>query len=478
MIALDFEVYKRSDDLPEITNPKIYVSSKQEKFHSEGLYSEQIFGPVKKFRCQCGKLFGKMNAGAICEACLVECGDTDSRTSNFAKIAFPEGICVVNPNFKNILQQMFGQNAIKSLLAKKDYQTNKELPYFFSLEKHKLLKESKIKVSEKRIEFPVYDIMTLKELFDKVRAMPEYLPMMESFVMHPDFLDFIFLDYVLVIPPSSRQIIKISPTKILPHPITKSYSQILKNKAKNISISDQLFKANPDFFGYTVYKYQQTVDEIYETILEFNFQKKESYIREALTGKTIEFSQRAVVIPNPTLKPYQIGMHMDAVKKLFLPELLHYLYTKYQDNPINDENFAIIDFVQYVYKAFDRDFSISIKDEDFREFLIKHINDFKVLVERQPTLWRYNISGYSLANVFDDNDILRFGAENIEEEVDEDFDLYEQLQSPVNEDIDLDATNDIDLFNELAKEKEVDENLIEDFSDMNSLFEPGEDNDN
>lgn len=459
MIALNFKIYEAAEDLPEITNPKIYVSSKQEKFHPEGLYSEQIFGPVKKYRCQCGKLFGKMNTGLICEACDVLCGDNDGRTSNFAKIPFPEGIWVVNPNFKSILQQMFGQNAVKSILAKKDYQVNKEAPYFFSLEKHKLLKESKIKVGEKRIEYPVYDIITLKELFDKVRTMPEYLPMMESLVMKPNFLNFIFLDYVLVIPPSSRQIIKISPTKILPHPITKSYSQILKNKAKNISISDQLFKANPDFFGYTVYKYQQTTDEIYETILEFNFQKKESYIREALTGKTIEFSQRAVVIPNPALRPYQIGMHNEAVKKIFLPELLHYLYTKYQDNPINDENFAIVDFVQYAYKAFDKDFQISIKEEDFREFLIKNIEEFKILVERQPTLWRYNISGYSLANIFDDNDILRFGAETVEDELDEDFKLFTEFVNvdeksynelePIKTDDDIEIMSDDDIFDEI-----------------------------
>lgn len=427
MIDLNFDIYKKEDTLPEISNPKIYISSKQEKFHAEGLYSEQIFGPVKKYKCQCGKLFGKMNSGSICEACGVACSDIDGRTSNFAKIQLPDGIFIVNPNFKNILQQIFGQNSIKSLLAKKDYQINKELPYYFSLEKNKLLKESKIRANEKRIDFPVYDIMTLKELFDTVKEMPEYKEHLTSFVIKPEFLNFIFINFVLVIPPSSRQIIKISPTKILPHPITKSYSQILKNKAKNISVSDQLFKANPDFFGYTVYKYQQTVDEIYDTILEFNFQKKESYIREALTGKTIEFSQRAVVIPNPALRPYQVGMHSDAVKKIFLPELLHYLYNKYQDDAINDQQFTIIDFIQYVYRSFDKDFQIDIKEGDFREFLHKHINDFKILVERQPTLWRYNISGYSLANIYGDNDILRIGDDLIEELIDPDCDLFDEL---------------------------------------------------
>jgi len=406
MINLDFEIYKKVDDLAEITDQKIHVSNKQEKFHSEGLYSEQIFGPVQKLKCQCGKVFGKLNSGKICDNCGVLCGDTEGRSSIFAKIVFPEGIFIVNPIFKTIVQQIFGQNAVKSLLSKRDYQANKELPYFYSLEKHKLLKESKMKATEKRIEVGVSDIVDLKELFFKVYAMPEYKEHIESFVINPTFLKYVFIDYVLVIPPNSRQIIKISPTKILPHPITKCYSQIMKNRLKNSGVSDQLFKANPEYFGYTVYKYQSLVDEIYETILEFNFQKKESYIREALTGKTVEFSQRAVIIPNPALRPYQIGMHVDAVKKIFLPELLYYLYTKYENEAINDDNFTIIDFVQYIYKSFTNDFQINIRPEDFMEFLKDHMKDFKVICERQPVLWKYNTSGYKLANVYDDNEVI------------------------------------------------------------------------
>jgi len=407
MINLDFEIYKMVDKLDEITSQKIHISNKQEKFHPEGLYSEQIFGPVQKLKCQCGKVFGKLNTGKVCDSCGVLCGDTEGRSNTFAKIVFPDGIYIVNPIFKTILQQIFGQNAIKSLLSKRDYQTNKECPYFFSLEKHKLLKESKMKATEKRIEKPISDIIGLKELYEIIRNMDEYKAHLETFVVNPKFLDFIFINYVLVIPPNSRQIIKISPTKILPHPITKCYSQIMKNRLKSSGVSDQLFKANPEYFGYTVYKYQSLVDEIYETILEFNFQKKESYIREALTGKTVEFSQRAVIVPNPALKPYQIGLHSDAVKKIFLPELLFYLYTKYENEAINDENFTIIDFVQYIYKSFTNDFQINIREEDFIEFLDKHMGDFKIICERQPVLWKYNTSGYKLANVYDDNDIVR-----------------------------------------------------------------------
>ncbi len=427
MLNLDFDVYKHVDELEPITSQKIHISNKQERFHAEGLYSEQIFGPINKYKCQCGKLFGRMNSGKICDVCGVKCGDTDERSETFAKIVFPDGIYIVNPIFKSILQQIFGQNAIKSIVVKKDYQANSEFPYYFSLEKHKLLKESKMKEGEKKIDFPVNDIVTLKTLYDTIREMPEYKEHLESFVIKPKFLDYIFIDFVLVIPPSSRQIIKISPTKILPHPITKCYSQILKNSVKNSGVSDQLFRANPEYFGYTVYKYQGLVDEVYDIVLEFNFQKKESYIREALTGKTVEFSQRSVVIPNPALRPYQIGLHADSVKKIFLPELLHYLYTKYDNEAINDDNYTIIDFVQYVYKSFANDFNINIREEDFIEFLQQNMSNFKVLAERAPTLWRFNIAGYVIANVFDDQDILpiKRAKPEIEKEDDLNFQIEE-----------------------------------------------------
>jgi len=438
MISLDFEVYKRVDDLEEIKSQKIYISSKQLTFDKEGLYSEVVFGPTQKFKCQCGKLFGKMNSGKVCDTCGVLCGDIEGRSNTFAKIEFPEGIFVVNPIFKAILQQIFGQNAVKSLLAKKDYQANREHPYYFSLEKHKLLKESKMKATEKRIETPVSDITGLKYVFDLIRDRPEYKEHLATFVINASFLKFIFIDYVLVVPPNSRQIIKISPTKILPHPITKCYTQILKNCSKNSGVSDQLFKANPDYFGYTVYKYQGLVDEIYDTILKFNFQKKESYIREALTGKTVEFSQRAVIVPNPALRPYQVGLHVDSVKKIFLPELLNYLYEKYQTDTINDENYTVIDFVQYVYKSFGNDFQIKIREEDFREFLEQRMGDFKMIIERQPVLWRHNSSGYKLANVFDDNDIIQPSRpQNHDEEIEAELNKLSELLSIPDTTIDI-----------------------------------------
>jgi len=441
MITLNFKEYERVDELPEVTNPAIYTSNKHNIFSKDSLYSEQIFGPLKNYKCQCEKLFGRINAGEVCDLCGVECGLSDKRNSQFAKILLPEGIYIINPDFKNALQEVFGFNAIKNLLNKFQYNANKENPYIYSLSKEKLLRTSKI--SEKEIgnclvDFPVFDINSLRLLFNflKDELKSEYYSINEEtgeVIEHPvteeekleerykfrhlitdkinyKYIKHIFINYILVTPPGSRQVIKISNVKIIPHPISKAYIEILKNISRGTSIMDNLYNANSDFFGNTVYKYQQSVDAIYDEILQFNFQKTKNYVRESLTGKTIEFSQRAVIVPNPVLKPYQIGLPEESVKKLFLPELLRYLFLKYEENEIEIiekegevKLFSIVEYIQYVYDSFDKNFEIAIPEDDLSDFLKNYISDFKMIVERQPNLYKWSMSGYMLARAYGDS---------------------------------------------------------------------------
>ena len=447
MIKLDFEMYKKIDELPAVTDPKIYANNKHTVFSKEGLYSEQIFGPVNNYKCQCGKIFGRINAGKVCDVCGVECTTNSVRSERFAKIELPENIFIITPIFKNVLKEIFGNSAIKSILNKLAYNTNKEKPYYFSLEKGKLLKENKIRANEKIVhDIPVFDIFSLKKLFDYLKDHKEYIKedgtvanlndlinletgefksdeelellgirgenIYRHFltrVIDEEYLPFIFMNQILVSDPNSRQIRKISATKIIPHPISKAYIEILKSISRGTNMLDNLLNENSDFFGNTIYKYQQSVDEIYEEILQFNFQKKDNYVKESLTGKTIEFSQRSVIVPNPAIRPYQISLPKESTEKLFLPELLRFLFVKYQDKEIeliengNIRKYDIVDYIQYIFDKFNNNFEIEIKDEDFNSFLLEEIENFKMVMERQPNLWKYSISGVSLGRVYGDS---------------------------------------------------------------------------
>ncbi len=81
-------------NLQEITEPTIVFRN---KFHDKGLFSEQIFGPVEDYKCQCGRYSGREYVNKVCENCKVTITKSNIRLTTFAKIVIPEFCCVVNP---------------------------------------------------------------------------------------------------------------------------------------------------------------------------------------------------------------------------------------------------------------------------------------------------------------------------------------------------------------------------------------------
>ena len=86
--------------LQEVTEANIVFRG---RFHEKGLFSEQIFGPVDDFKCQCGRYTGKEYINKVCENCKVLVNTSSVRLTTFAKIAIPEYCCVVNPIVLNML---------------------------------------------------------------------------------------------------------------------------------------------------------------------------------------------------------------------------------------------------------------------------------------------------------------------------------------------------------------------------------------
>jgi DNA-directed RNA polymerase beta' subunit len=89
--------------LPEITNPKI---DENRKFSKDGLFSQQIFGPIKSYHCICSKnsYKGPRYNEKKCPICGVDITTAEVRKKRFAKIELP--FIVLNPIFFH----MFCQN--------------------------------------------------------------------------------------------------------------------------------------------------------------------------------------------------------------------------------------------------------------------------------------------------------------------------------------------------------------------------------
>lgn len=58
----------------------------------QGALSEVVFGPVRDFRCACGKLVGPEHAGARCPLCHVECIASSARAERWGHVAASGGL--------------------------------------------------------------------------------------------------------------------------------------------------------------------------------------------------------------------------------------------------------------------------------------------------------------------------------------------------------------------------------------------------
>jgi len=276
------------EELPEVTSLKT-VGKK--KFHENGLFSEQIFGPIKNYTCQCGTYYGVSRSGGKCDLCGVEITNSDVRRKRFAKITLP--IKVVNPLMYDLIADIGGKNikaAIDDLMRQDKsvlYMDNDE--HVVTTEPERLPKGTRIWEKAEAIYKLVEDI---------ARSLAE--EDVEEWQLIVDNLDSLLINQVIVLPPDLRPVSKGGGGKQLMDKINRYYVQILTKKeimrdtTVNIHINKELY--------YTYFtQLQNVVNELYQRILE-KMAKKEGLIRGNILGKRIDFSGRAVIAPEPTLK--------------------------------------------------------------------------------------------------------------------------------------------------------------------------------
>lgn len=85
---------------------------------------------------------------------------------------------------------------------------------------------------------------------------------------------------------------------------------------------------------------------------------KEGMIRSSILGKTIEFSARAVVCVDPSLKAYEIRVSKKILRRLWMPYFLHYL--------------TAVKKLDYSY-CFDK---IMLKEDENGEQISKYFDEF------------------------------------------------------------------------------------------------------
>ena len=298
---LDFS--KFCENLNEVTSTKIML---KRKFHPEGLFSEQVFGPVRNYTCQCGTYYGVSRSGGKCEICNVDIVNSYERRKRFAKIRLP--LPVVNPIFYDLLVEIGGSD-VKSAID--DLMKNEKSILFIDGE------DTVITVNQEQIPRDTTTWEGTEAIQKLVTELTSNLAEegLKGWKLVQDNIDNLLIQHIIVLPPDLRPASKsVSKNSQVVDKINRYYVQILTKK-EVIENTVTEIRQNKSLFYYYFKLLQKDVNELYHHILG-KMSKKEGLIRGNILGKRVDFSGRAIIVPDPTLKldectiPYMMFLEM------------------------------------------------------------------------------------------------------------------------------------------------------------------------
>ena len=400
--------------LSVVTNPKIYVDNSMEKIEEDGLMSQKIFGPIKNFRCACGHLSSKTtHAGERCPKCQVLCASNELRYKTFGRIVLP--VPVYKPTYRN-------KSKLRRLVGKS--------------RKH-LLDPTQSDLSSTTKSYLEYsannDKISLVDEYDPGTCIPLrisgtytlYLAILACarFYNSPkakEFAESVFTYNVLVTPPGTRHFFiknKDGVQNMTKHPLNDIYVEILKlcaydwthimDPSKNEQTYLEMIKntiGNPleivddelQFFDQIICKYQYYTNRIYANIIE-SLSGKEGYIRRDFLGRSVDFSSRCHIVCDPSLQSYEIKIPRENFMRLWFIEFMKYLA---------DYKGVIYDELRHCVRVTETNIAQKYPQhiDDFIEYMFSEKLDYRnklVLINRQPTLWRYGIPAVRVVGISD-----------------------------------------------------------------------------
>ena len=357
--------------LDEITSLKVIA---KKKYHPEGLFSEQIFGPIKNYTCQCGAYYGPSHqkTGGKCDLCKVDIVNSDVRRKRFAKIRIP--IPVVNPLFYDLLVEIGG----KTLKAAIDDLMRNEKSYMYSDGvEHVVTTDEERRPPNTQIYEKTEAIYKLVEDVAKMFSddgVAEWKIVLDN-------IDNLLIDYIIVLPPDLRPASKGGGGKHLMDKINRYYTQILTKKelmqgtVLNIQRDKRLYY---DYFR----RLQKDVNELYNRILE-KMAKKEGLIRGNILGKRIDFSGRAVITPDPSLSLDECKLPYFMVLEMFKLPIAKRIIELGKFKLLN----KAIDFV---------DRCIELKKPDLFKVAKEVVEGQMCILNRQPSLHKLGMLGFKI----------------------------------------------------------------------------------
>lgn len=339
---------------PETIN---YHSLKPE---AEGLFCQQIFGPVKDYECACGKYKRIKFRGVVCERCGVEVGSSAVRRERMGhiKLAIPvahtwflrEGkiATLLNNLPQKKLEQVISYDAYivtePGLTSLKQYDVISEDEYQAAIEEfgedsfHVGIGAEGIRSIIANLDMGDERTRLRAELAEtkseaKRKAIIKQLKLVESFLDSKTEPQWMLPDIIPVIPPDMRPLVTLDAGHVATSDLNDLYRRVI---IRNNRLKRFIEMHAPEIIVRNEKRMlQEAVDSLFDNghkarpmvsqnrrplkSLSDSLRGKQGRFRMNMLGKRVDYSGRSVITPGPTLRMHQVGLPKTMALELFKP---------------------------------------------------------------------------------------------------------------------------------------------------------------
>lgn len=372
---------------------------------------------AERYRCECGKLIGKIYEGEICKECGTKVQFTDTDLKIFAWYHINNGFKIIQPAMYKKLEAFIGKTYLPDMIEFKyemDLNGYYQPPDTAVLNKNPFYGIGMVEFRERLEEILEW---TLKKKKNKQAL---YENILEN-------KDKIFASNIPIYSSVLRQVFLTDEDYSYTN-IDKKYNSLMAN-INMLNKEKEYNVATKKTINLSLWKAQRKINTIYSYI--FNIvNQKEGHIRENILGGRINFSARNVIIPDTTLRAHQIRLPYLTFLELYKPEIINIIMKRdgvELTQATNRWSKAQMEFSESIY--------------EIMNYILKNTKGkVKCLVNRNPTINYGSIVCCEVKSIKRDYDDLTMS-------------LSAQILEALNADFDGDTLNIISLkSNEFKKE--------------------------
>ena len=401
-----------------------------------GLFCEKIFGPIKNWKCKCGKYNGFV-LDKICEECKVEIIEARVRRYRMGYIDLTAPVTHLwylkgNPSYLTILLRLFDIDLSVSKLEDVVYMRDgTKIPsglepfvYYNNTFLNNAIGDGSWLKTRKKYQRRVgaeilkaaLESINLKSEINNIRsflsesifskkAFEEYkdfktivrqLRILESFLATKTNPSWMILTTLPVLPPNLRPLLELDNGRLIAADVNEIYRLII---TRNQRLSDFIFQyvAPPLITMHSRRLLQESVDSLIDNAklkkdkkfclnnkplksLTEILEGKQGRFRQTLLGKRVDYSGRSVIVVGPNLRLNQCGIPYKMARELFQPFLINELLKTKIKPPSHNTKLAHI---------------IIKKNKPFVWMLLKKLTrKYSIILNRAPTLHRFGIQAF------------------------------------------------------------------------------------